>query len=135
VLRLITTLVHDHGTIHGLVNKCRGQFPATLAAINQKGSRRWYAPIWSAAFWSAARSSNQSMEQTGGVSSICRRHVGRPCRHGPLGRCTRRMDNFTRQRVEWAHAGVTVNAVAPGWIRLQAAWHTYDGAMKAIIRA
>ena len=43
------------------------------------------------------------------------------------------MDNFTKTAAfEWAHTGVTVNAVAPGWIA-SSGMDTYDGAMKAII--
>ncbi|MCY1513784.1 3-oxoacyl-[acyl-carrier-protein] reductase [compost metagenome] len=43
------------------------------------------------------------------------------------------MENFTKTAaVEWGHAGVRVNAVAPGWIA-SSGMDTYEGAFKAII--
>ncbi|MCB1995802.1 MAG: SDR family oxidoreductase, partial [Rhodoferax sp.] len=43
------------------------------------------------------------------------------------------MSNLTQTAAyEWAHAGVRVNAVAPGWIA-SSGMDTYGGAMKALI--
>ena len=43
------------------------------------------------------------------------------------------MVNFTQTAaVEWAHSGVRVNAIAPGWIA-SSGLDTYSGAVKAMI--
>jgi len=83
-----------------LVNNAGGHFPAPLAAINQKGFRDgWYAPILSAAFWSASEVFNQSMSKTGGrIVNIARRQWGACPGMGHSGACTRRMETSTRQR-------------------------------------
>jgi citronellol/citronellal dehydrogenase len=45
------------------------------------------------------------------------------------------MENFTKTAsVEWGHAGVRVNAVAPGWVA-SSGMDTYPEAMKNMIRS
>ena len=76
---------------------------------------------------------NQSMSKTGGSIVNMLADMGRHARHGSLRRRTPGMENFTRTAaVEWGHAGVRVNAVAPGWIA-SSGMDTYEGAFKAVI--
>ncbi|MBQ0743772.1 MAG: SDR family oxidoreductase [Pseudomonas sp.] len=134
VRQLVTTLVQEHGMIHGLVNNAGGQFPSPLAAISQKGFETVMRTNLVGGFLVAREVFNQSMCKTGGriVNMLADMWGGMPGM-GHSGAARAGMDNFTKTAAfEWAHAGVTVNAVAPGWIA-SSGMDTYDGAMKAII--
>ncbi|KAA0693451.1 SDR family NAD(P)-dependent oxidoreductase [Halopseudomonas laoshanensis] len=134
VRQLVTTLVQEHGAIHGLVNNAGGQFPSPLAAISQKGFETVMRTNLVGGFLVAREVFNQSMCKTGGriVNMLADMWGGMPGM-GHSGAARAGMDNFTKTAAfEWAHAGVTVNAVAPGWIA-SSGMDTYDGAMKAII--
>ncbi len=76
----------------------------------------------------------QSMQQHGGaiVNMTADFRNGMPgMAHSGAARAG--MSNLTMTAAfEWAHAGVRVNAVAPGWIA-SSGMDTYGGAMKAII--
>lgn len=134
VQEVIRALLTEHGPIHGLVNNAGGQYPAPLAAISQKGFETVVRTNLVGGFLVARELFNQSMSKTGGriVNMLADMWGGMPGM-GHSGAARAGMDNFTKTAAfEWAHAGVTVNAVAPGWIA-SSGMDTYDGAMKAII--
>lgn len=134
VRETVAAIIAEHGSIHGLVNNAGGQYPSPLAAINQKGFETVVRTNLVGGFLVAREVFNQSMCKTGGriVNMLADMWGGMPGM-GHSGAARAGMDNFTKTAAfEWAHAGVTVNAVAPGWIA-SSGMDTYDGAMKAII--
>lgn len=134
VRQMVSTVVSEHGSIQGLVNNAGGQYPSPLAAINQKGFETVVRTNLVGGFLVAREVFNQSMCRTGGriVNMLADMWGGMPGM-GHSGAARAGMDNFTKTAAfEWAHAGVTVNAVAPGWIA-SSGMDTYDGAMQAII--
>lgn len=134
VKAMVAKVLGDHGPIHGLVNNAGGQYPAPLASINQKGFETVVRTNLVGGFLVAREVFNQSMSRHGGriVNMLADMWGGMPGM-GHSGAARAGMDNFTKTAAfEWAHAGVTVNAVAPGWIA-SSGMDTYDGAMKAII--
>ena len=118
VKQAVKAIVAERGTIHGLVNNAGGQFPAPLMAISKKG---WEAVVnnnLTGGFLMAREVFNQSMRKTGGaiVNMLADMWGGMPGM-GHSGAARAGMLNFTETAaVEWAHAGVRVNAVAPGWV-------------------
>jgi citronellol/citronellal dehydrogenase len=111
-------IVAARGPIHGLVNNAGGQFPAPLMAINKKGWEAVVANNLTGGFLMAREVFNQSMRKTGGaiVNMLADMWGGMPGM-GHSGAARAGMLNFTETAaVEWAHAGVRVNAVAPGWV-------------------
>ncbi|WP_373186861.1 SDR family oxidoreductase [Halopseudomonas sp.] len=130
----VAAVISECGPIHGLVNNAGGQYPSPLAAINQKGFETVVRTNLVGGFLVAREVFTQSMSRTGGriVNMLADMWGGMPGM-GHSGAARAGMDNFTKTAAfEWAHAGVTVNAVAPGWIA-SSGMDTYDGAMKAII--
>ncbi len=118
VKQAVKTMVAARGSIHGLVNNAGGQFPAPLLAISKKG---WEAVVnnnLTGGFLMAREVFNQSMRKSGGaiVNMLADMWGGMPGM-GHSGAARAGMLNFTETAaVEWAHAGVRVNAVAPGWV-------------------
>tara|TARA_R110001592_G_scaffold18703_8_gene77353 strand:+ start:28830 stop:29699 length:870 start_codon:yes stop_codon:yes gene_type:complete len=134
VREMVAEIIAECGPIHGLVNNAGGQYPAPLAAITQKGFETVVRTNLVGGFLVAREVFNQSMNRTGGriVNMLADMWGGMPGM-GHSGAARAGMDNFTKTAAfEWAHTGVTVNAVAPGWIA-SSGMDTYDGAMKAII--
>lgn len=134
VREMVAEVISECGAIHGLVNNAGGQYPSPLAAITQKGFETVVRTNLVGGFLVAREVFNQSMSRTGGriVNMLADMWGGMPGM-GHSGAARAGMDNFTKTAAfEWAHAGVTVNAVAPGWIA-SSGMDTYDGAMKAII--
>lgn len=134
----VKALVHhwlgQYGQVHALVNNAGGQYPAPLAAITQKGFETVVRTNLVGGFLMARELFTQCMGQHGGamVNMLADMWGGMPGM-GHSGAARAGMDNFTKTAAfEWAHAGVRVNAVAPGWIA-SSGMDTYDGAMKAII--
>lgn len=127
-------IVSDHGPIHGLVNNAGGQFPAPLAAINQKGFETVVRTNLVGGFLMARECFTQSMNRHSGsiVNIVADMWNGMPMM-GHSGAARAGMVNFTQTAaVEWANCGVRVNAVAPGWIA-SSGMDTYDGSVKAMI--
>ena len=130
----VASVVAQHGAIHGLVNNAGGQFPAPLMAINKKGFDAVVANNLTGGFLMMREAFNQSMQTHGGaiVNMTADFRNGMPGM-GHSGAARSGMSNLTMTAAyEWAHAGVRVNAVAPGWIA-SSGMDTYGGAMKAMI--
>ena len=130
----VKAIVAKHGAIHGLLNNAGGQYPAPMAAINQKGFETVVRTNLVGGFLFAREVYNQSMVKTGGsiVNIIADMWGGMPgMAHSGAARAG--MENITKTAAfEWGQSGVRVNAVAPGWI-ISIGMDTYDGAAKAII--
>ncbi len=129
VKTLVANILAERGTIHHLVNNAGGQYPSPLASISQKGFETVLRTNLVGGFLVAREVFNQSMSKTGGsiVNMLADMWGGMPGM-GHSGAARSGMENFTRTAaVEWGHAGVRVNAVAPGWIA-SSGMDTYEGA-------
>jgi len=134
VKAMVAAVIAERGPIHHLVNNAGGQYPAPLASINQKGFETVVRTNLVGGFLVAREVFNQSMSDTGGsiVNMLADMWGGMPGM-GHSGAARAGMENFTKTAaVEWGHAGVRVNAVAPGWIA-SSGMDTYEGAFKAVI--
>lgn len=123
----IKAIVAERGTVHGLVNNAGGQYPAPLMAITKKGWEAVVANNLTGGFLVARELFNQSMKKAGGtvVNMLADMWGGMPGM-GHSGAARAGMLNFTETAaVEWAFAGVRVNAVAPGWVA-SSGLDTYD---------
>ncbi len=130
----VATVVAQHGAVAGLVNNAGGQFPAPLLAISKKGFDAVVANNLTGGFLMMRELFNQSMQSQGGsiVNMTADFRNGMPGM-GHSGAARAGMANLTATAAfEWAHAGVRVNAVAPGWIA-SSGMDTYGGALKSII--
>jgi citronellol/citronellal dehydrogenase len=130
----VAAVIARHGPVAGLVNNAGGQFPAPLLAISKKGFDAVVANNLTGCFLMMREVYNQSMEKHGGavVNMTADFRNGMPGM-GHSGAARAGMSNLTMTAAfEWAHAGVRVNAVAPGWIA-SSGMDTYGGAMKMLI--
>ncbi|MBT9486057.1 MAG: SDR family oxidoreductase [Rubrivivax sp.] len=130
----VASVVAQHGPVAGLVNNAGGQFPAPMMAISKKGFDAVVANNLTGGFLMMRECFVQSMQQHGGavVNMTADFRNGMPgMAHSGAARAG--MSNLTMTAAyEWAHAGVRVNAVAPGWIA-SSGMDTYGGAMRALI--
>lgn len=119
VVRVIGEILAEHGdAVQGLVNNAGGQFPSPLAGISQKGFETVVRTNLVGGFLMARELYNQQLQRRGGaiVNIIADMWGGMPTM-GHSGAARAGMHNLTETAaVEWAAAGVRVNAVAPGWI-------------------
>ena len=130
----VASVIAQHGPVAGLVNNAGGQFPAPLLAISKKGFDAVVANNLTGGFLMMRELFKQCMQAHGGavVNMTADFRNGMPGM-GHSGAARAGMDNLTKTAAfEWAHAGVRVNAVAPGWIA-SSGMDTYGGAMKSII--
>ena len=114
----VAIVVERRGAIQGLVNNAGGQFPAPLEKISQKGFETVVRTNLTGGFLMAREVYLQSMKAGGGsiVNIAADMWMGMPGM-GHSGAARAGMVNFTMTAaMEWAPAGVRVNAVAPGWI-------------------
>ncbi|MBI3369836.1 MAG: SDR family oxidoreductase [Burkholderiales bacterium] len=122
------------GAVNGLVNNAGGQFPAPMLAISKKGFDAVVANNLTGGFLMMREMFVQSMQAHGGaiVNMTADFRNGMPgMAHSGAARAG--MSNLTMTAAcEWAHAGVRVNAVAPGWVA-SSGMDTYGGATKAMI--
>ena len=122
------------GPIQGLVNNAGGQFPAPMMAISKRGFDAVVANNLTGGFLMMRELFLASLQQHGGaiVNMTADFRNGMPgMAHSGAARAG--MANLTQTAAfEWAHCGVRVNAVAPGWVA-SSGMDTYGGAMKAII--
>jgi citronellol/citronellal dehydrogenase len=130
----VASVVAEAGPVAGLVNNAGGQFPAPMMAISKKGFDAVVANNLTGGFLMMREVFVQSMQQHGGaiVNMTADFRNGMPgMAHSGAARAG--MSNLTQTAAyEWAHAGVRVNAVAPGWIA-SSGMDTYGGAMKTLI--
>lgn len=131
VAAIVGEVIERVGPITGLVNNAGGQYPSPLESISTKG---WDAVLrnnLTGGFVVAREVYTQSMAATGGaiVNIIADIWGGMPTMaHSGAARAG--MLNLTESAAcEWAHAGVRVNAVAPGWIA-SSGFDTYDERMQ-----
>ncbi len=130
----VAAIVAARGQIHGLVNNAGGQYPSPLAAINQKGFETVVRTNLVGGFLMSREVYSQSMAKHGGsiVNIVADMWFGMPGM-GHSGAARAGMVNFTETAaLEWASAGIRVNAVAPGWIA-SSGMDTYSGAVRAMI--
>lgn len=130
----VTQVVEKGGPVHGLVNNAGGQFPAPLLAISKKGFDAVVGNNLTGGFVMMRELFNQSMQTHGGaiVNMTADFRNGMPGM-GHSGAARAGMSNLTQTAAfEWAHAGVRVNAVAPGWIA-SSGLDSYGGAVQALI--
>ena len=118
VQRTVAAILDTHPRIDGLVNNAGGQFWAPLTQISQKGWETVVRTNLTGGFLVARECFVRSMERHGGavVNIIADMWHSMPGM-GHSGAARAGMLNFTTTAaLEWAYAGVRVNAVAPGWI-------------------
>jgi citronellol/citronellal dehydrogenase len=130
----VATVIARHGPVAGLVNNAGGQFPAPLMAIGKKGFDAVVANNLTGGFLMMRELFNQCMQAHGGavVNMTADFRNGMPGM-GHSGAARAGMSNLTMTAAfEWAHAGVRVNAVAPGWIA-SSGMDSYGGAMRSFI--
>lgn len=130
----VANLLQRHGRIDGLFNNAGGQFPAPMELISGKGFDAVVRNNLSGTFLMMREVYLQCMRDHGGamVNMTADMWGGMPgMAHSGAARAG--VDNLTKTAaIEWAPAGVRVNAVAPGWI-MSSGMDSYGGAMKAII--
>jgi citronellol/citronellal dehydrogenase len=134
VKTVVAAIVERRGRVHGLVNNAGGQFPAPLALINQKGFETVVRTNLVGGFLMARELFTQHLNDHGGsvVNMVADIWKGMPGM-GHSGAARAGMINLTQTAaIEWAPAGVRVNAVAPGWVA-SSGLDTYSGAVKAMI--
>lgn len=123
------------GKIDALVNNAGGQFPAPLRDITKKGWEAVVSSNLTGGFLVARECFRQSMERHGGVIvNMIADMWGSMPGMGHSGAARAGMLNFTMTAaLEWASAGVRVNAVAPGAIA-SSGLDTYDEQKKAELK-
>ncbi|WP_343051334.1 SDR family oxidoreductase [Pseudaquabacterium terrae] len=124
----------EAGAIAGLVNNAGGQFPAPLMAINKKGFDAVVTNNLTGGFLMMRELFTQCMQAHGGniVNMTADYKLGMPGM-AHTGAARAGMANLTMSAAyEWAHAGVRVNAVAPGWVA-SSGMDSYSGAARALI--
>ena len=131
----VAAAVAAHGPIVGLVNNAGGQFPAPMMAISKRGFDAVVANNLTGGFLMMREVFLQSMQEHGGaiVNMTADFRNGMPgMAHSGAARAG--MSNLTMSAAfEWAHAGVRVNAVSPGWIA-SSGMDTYGAAIQPMIR-
>ena len=118
VKQTVAAVMSAWGRLDGLVNNAGGQYITPLSAISAKG---WQAVIdtnLTGGFLMARECYLQCMQQHGGaiVNIVADFHGSMPGM-GHSGAARAGMVSLTETAaLEWAHSGVRVNAVAPGYI-------------------
>jgi len=131
----VAQMLAQYGPVNGLVNNAGGQFPAPLMAIAKKGFDAVVANNLTGGFLMMRELFTQCMQQHGGaiVNMTADFRNGMPGM-GHSGAARAGMSNLTMSAAfEWAHAGVRVNAVAPGWVA-SSGMDTYGPAMQPLIK-
>ncbi|ENU22966.1 hypothetical protein F993_02423 [Acinetobacter proteolyticus] len=130
----VASIVKEFGKIDGLVNNAGGQFPAFLETMSANAFDSVVRNNLLGTFLMMKEVFNQSMSKTGGsiVNMTIDMWSGLPTM-GHSGAARAGIDNLTKtSALEWARAGVRVNAVAPGWV-IASGLDSYKDGMKAMI--
>jgi citronellol/citronellal dehydrogenase len=136
VRHAVADVLARHGRIDGLFNCAGGQYPSALRDITTRG---WDAVVRNnlhGPFFFAREVYTQWMEHHGGsiVNMLADIWGGMPGM-GHSGAARGGVLSFTETAAcEWGHAGVRVNAVAPGWIASSGMDH-YDEAYQRLLRS
>ncbi len=136
VKRVVGEIIAAHGPVRGLLNNAGGHYPAPLVMLNQKGWETVIRTNLTGGFLMAREVFLQSMSRNGGgaIVNIEADMFGGMPGMGHSGAARAGMVNFTETAaVEWACAGVRVNAVAPGWIASSGLDSYTDPGVKAMI--
>ncbi len=114
----VMAIVVAHGRIDGLVNNAGGQYITPLESISAKGWEAVLNTNLTGGFLMARECYLQSMQAHGGaIVNIVADIWGSMPNMGHSGAARAGMVSFTETAAaEWAHSGVRVNAVAPGYI-------------------
>jgi citronellol/citronellal dehydrogenase len=114
----VEAMVAAHGRIDGLVNNAGGQYIAPLESISAKGWDAVVSTNLTGGFLMARECYLQSMAQHGGsIVNMVADIWGSMPSMGHSGAARAGMVSLTETAAaEWAHNGVRVNAVAPGYI-------------------
>jgi citronellol/citronellal dehydrogenase len=114
----VAAMVAAHGRIDGLVNNAGGQYITPLESISAKGWDAVVSTNLTGGFLMARECYLQSMAQHGGsIVNMVADIWGSMPSMGHSGAARAGMVSFTETAAaEWAHSGVRVNAVAPGYI-------------------
>jgi citronellol/citronellal dehydrogenase len=131
VSEAVAKIVARNGRIDGLFNNAGGQFPAAATAMSAKGFDVVVRNNLTGGFIVSREVFTQAMEKTGGsiVNMAADMRNGFP-NMAHTGAARAGMVNLTMTLAfEWAHAGVRVNAVSPGWIA-SSGMDTYEGEFK-----
>jgi len=131
----VAAVIEEHGRVDALVNNAGGQFASPLKDISQKGWETVLRTNLTGGFLMARECFTQSMEKNGGaiVNVIADMWTSMPGM-GHSGAARAGMLNFTMTAaLEWAYAGVRVNAMAPGVIA-SSGLSTYPEAMREVIK-
>lgn len=135
VQRSVAEVLERHGRIDGLYNCAGGQYPAALRDISLKGWDSVVRTNLHGTFLFSREVYVQWMERHGGaiVNMLADIWGGLPGM-GHSGAARGGVFTFTETAAcEWGHAGVRVNAVAPGWIASNGMDH-YDEAYRNVLR-
>ena len=135
VARTVAGIVAERGRIDGLVNNAGGQFPAPLAEISENGFDAVVRTNLHGTFLMSREVYTQSMRDHGGgiVNMAAAIRNGMPTM-GHSGAARAGVVNMTMTAaVEWAPAGVRVNAVAPGWV-VSSGFDTYSGRTREMFK-
>lgn len=118
VVSLMRQVRERFGRIDALVNNAGGQFMAPLESISAKGWEAVLHTNLTGGFLMARECYRQWMAQQGGsIVNIVADMWGSMPGMGHSGAARAGMVSFTETAaLEWAHSGVRVNAVAPGYI-------------------
>lgn len=133
---LFDTVLERHGRVDMLVNNGGGQFVSPVEAISKKG---WAAVIetnLTGTFLMCKTAFNRVMSEKGGsiVNIVADMWRGMPGM-GHSGAARAGVVNLTQTlSLEWARAGVRVNAVAPGLI-LSSGFKNYPPPVQEVLRA
>ncbi|MES2787494.1 MAG: SDR family oxidoreductase [Pseudomonadota bacterium] len=114
----VTAALAVHGKIDGLVNNAGGQYITPLEKISARGWDAVIATNLTGGFLMARECYLQSMQAHGGsIVNIVADIWGSMPSMGHSGAARAGMVSLTETAAaEWAHSGVRVNAVAPGYI-------------------
>jgi citronellol/citronellal dehydrogenase len=134
VRTLFDRVLAERGAVHGLVNNAGGQFVSPAEMINLKGWTAVLETNLTGTFLMCREAFNRYMGAHGGVivNMLMENGRGFPgMAHSAAARAG--IENLTKTlAVEWARAGVRLNAIAPGLIE-SSGLDNYPEAMRPII--